>query len=172
MNYIMIGLPGSGKSTVGVMLAKYIGYGFLDTDLMIQLQEKRKLSEIIEDEGTEGFIQTENRILSCVVAERCVIATGGSAVYGEEAMAHLKENGKVIYLKMSYEEMCRRLKNTFRKRGVVLRNGQSEKDLYDERVPLYEKYADITIDERNLNSEETLQILLDEINKNQNCQID
>ncbi len=163
MNYIMIGLPGSGKSTIGVMLAKYIGYGFLDTDLMIQTQEKKKLSEIIEERGSEGFIETENRILSCVVADRCIISTGGSAVYGEEAMEHLKKDGRVIYLKMSYEEMKRRLRNTFEKRGVVLRNGQSELDLYHERIPLYEKYADIVIDEKNHTMEETLQILLEQI---------
>jgi shikimate kinase len=160
LNYILIGLPGSGKSTVGVMLAKYIGYGFLDTDLMIQMQEKRMLSEIIEEQGPEGFIEVENRILSCAAVDRCVIATGGSAVYGVEAMAHLKENGKVIYLKMSLNQLKRRIRNTFRKRGVVLRKGASVEDLYAERVPLYEQYADYTIDEHKLNAEETLQKIL------------
>ncbi len=160
MNYILIGLPGSGKSTVGVMLAKYIGYGFLDTDLMIQMQEKRMLSEIIEEQGPEGFIEVENRILSCAAVDRCVIATGGSAVYGAEAMTHLKENGKVIYLKMSLNQLKRRIRNTFRKRGVVLRRGASVEDLYAERVPLYEQYADYTIDEHKLNAEETLQKIL------------
>ncbi len=163
MNYVLIGLPGSGKSTLGVMLAKYIGYGFLDTDLMIQTQEKKRLSEIIEQRGPEGFIETENRILSGIAVDRCIIATGGSAVYGEEAMAHLKENGTVIYLKMSYAEMKHRIRNTFRKRGVVLRSGQTEMDLYNERVPLYEAYADITIDEQNRKSEETLQILVEKL---------
>ncbi len=165
MNYVMIGLPGSGKSTIGVMLAKYIGYGFIDTDLMIQMQEKRKLSEIIEEEGTEGFIEIENRVLSCVAADRCVIATGGSAVYGPEAMEHFKKMGKIIYLKISYPEMKHRIRNTFRKRGVVLRHGESEHDLYRERVPLYEKYADFIIDEQNKDSEETLQTLLHAIEK-------
>jgi len=160
LNYILIGLPGSGKSTVGVMLAKYIGYGFLDTDLMIQMQEKRMLSEIIEEQGPEGFIEVENRILSCAAVDRCVIATGGSAVYGAEAMTHLKENGKVIYLKMSLNQLKRRIRNTFRKRGVVLRRGASVEDLYAERVPLYEQYADYTIDEHKLNAEETLQKIL------------
>lgn len=171
MNYILIGLPGSGKSTLGVMLAKYIGYGFLDADLAIQAQEKRLLSEIIEDEGTEGFIAVENRVLSQIVVDRCVIATGGSAIYSDEAMRHLKENGTFIYLKMSYEEMSRRLRNTFRRRGVVLRHGDSAEDMYRERVPLYEKYADLTIDEQNMSSEETLKIVLDELSNLQNRQI-
>lgn len=165
MNYVLIGLPGSGKSTIGVMLAKYIGYGFIDTDLMIQMQEKRKLSEIIAEEGSEGFIQIENRVLSCVAADRCVIATGGSAVYGPEAMEHFRNMGKIVYLKISYSEMQHRIRNNFRKRGVVLRHGESESDLYRERVPLYEKYADITIDEGGRDSEETLQTLLHEIEK-------
>lgn len=163
---MLIGLPGSGKSTIGVMLAKYIGFGFIDTDLMIQMQEKKRLAEIIEQEGTEKFIEIENRILSCVVADRCVIATGGSAVYGPEAMEHFKEIGTIIYLKMSYPEMQHRIRNTFRKRGVVLRHGESEADLYRERVPLYEKYADLVIDEQNKDSEETLQILLEHLEEN------
>lgn len=163
MNYILIGLPGSGKSTVGVMLAKYIGYGFLDADLAIQAQEKRLLSEIIEEEGTDGFLAVENRVLSEIVVDRCVIATGGSAVYSEEGMNHLGENGRFIYLRMSYEEMNRRLRNTFRRRGVVLKNGNSARDMYLERVPLYEKYADIVIDEQNLSAEQTLAKLLEKI---------
>ncbi|MEE3420041.1 MAG: shikimate kinase [Lachnospiraceae bacterium] len=160
MNYILIGLPGSGKSTVGVMLAKYIGYGFMDADLAIQAQEKKLLSEIIEEKGTEGFIEVENRVLSQIVVDRCVIATGGSAIYSGEAMQHLKESGKCIYLKMSYEEMEKRLGGTFRRRGVVLRNGSSSHNMYEERVPLYEKYADITIDEQDLTAEQTLVKLL------------
>lgn len=166
MNYVLIGLPGSGKSTIGVMLAKYIGYGFVDTDLMLQLQEKKMLSEIIEEEGAEGFIETENRVLSCMAADRCVVATGGSAVYGRDAMAHLTENGsKVIYLKISFEEMEHRVHHAFRKRGVVVRKGESPRDLYNERVPLYEKYADLTIDEKDCSAEETLQKVLAAIGK-------
>ena len=143
MNYVLIGLPGSGKSTVGVMLAKYIGFEFLDTDLVIQKQQGKKLSEIIEERGPEGFMAVENEILAGIHADRTVIATGGSAVYGEEAMKNLKSGGAVcIYLKMSFKEMQRRLSHTFRKRGVVLRSGETVKDMYDERVALYEKYAD------------------------------
>ena len=98
MNYVLIGMPGSGKSTMGVLRAKYIGFGFVDCDLMIQSREKKLLSEIIETEGVERFIEIENDVISCLCVDRCIIATGGSAVYGEEAMAHLKENGTVIYL--------------------------------------------------------------------------
>ena len=164
MNYVLIGLPGSGKSTVGVMLAKYIGFEFLDTDLVIQKQQGKKLSEIIEERGPEGFMAVENEILSGIRADRTVIATGGSAIYGEDAMKNLKSGGAVcIYLKMSLREMKRRLSHTFRKRGVVLRSGETVKDMYNERVALYEKYADITIDEYRLDSEQTLQQILEKI---------
>lgn len=157
MNYVLIGMPGSGKSTMGVLLAKYIGFGFVDCDLMIQSREKKLLSEIIESEGVERFIEIENDVLSCLCEDRCIIATGGSAVYGEEAMTHLKENGTVIYLKISYDEMVKRVFSDYRTRGVALRNGQTPMQMYADRCVLYEKYADIVIDESNLTLEETLQ---------------
>ena len=150
-------MPGSGKSTMGVLLAKYIGFGFVDCDLMIQSREKKLLSEIIESEGVERFIEIENEVISCLWVDRCIIATGGSAVYGEEAMAHLKENGTVIYLKISYDEMAKRVFSDYRTRGVVLRAGQTPMQMYADRCALYEKYADIIIDESNLTLEETLQ---------------
>lgn len=150
-------MPGSGKSTMGVLLAKYIGFGFVDCDLMIQSREKKLLSEIIESEGVERFIEIENDVISCLCVDRCIIATGGSAVYGEEAMAHLKENGTVIYLKISYDEMAKRVFSDYRTRGVVLRAGQTPMQMYADRCALYEKYADIIIDESNLTLEETLQ---------------
>jgi len=165
MNYVLIGMPGSGKSTMGVLLAKYIGYGFVDCDLMIQSREKRLLSEIIESEGVERFIEIENDVLSCLCVDRCIIATGGSAVYGEEAMAHLKENGTAIYLKISYDEMVKRVFSDYRTRGVALRGGQSPREMYEDRCILYDKYADIVIDESNLTLEETLQKTLLEIEK-------
>lgn len=158
-NIVLIGMPGVGKSTVGVILAKELGYQFVDADLLIQKREKRLLKEIIAQEGVDGFIQIENQVNASIDTDRTVIATGGSVIYGREAMEHLKEIATVVYLKLSYESLRKRLGN-LRNRGVVLREGQTLKDLYQERVVLYEKYADITIDEENKDIEETLQSVL------------
>ena len=147
-NIVLVGMPGSGKSTIGVVLAKVLGYEFLDTDIVIQNQEQRRLSEIIASEGTEGFLTIENNVIKNLKVKRTVIATGGSAIYGEEGMEHLKEIGTVIYLKIAYKELCERL-GDLKARGVVLKEGQTFLQLYEERVPLYEKYADIVIDEKN-----------------------
>ena len=155
----------SGKSTIGVILAKELGYQFVDADLLIQKQEKRLLKEIISEEGIEGFIAIENQVNASIEANRTVIATGGSVVYGREAMEHLGEIATVIYLKLSYKALRKRLGN-LKNRGVVLRDGQTLKDLYEERVVLYEKYADITIDEENKNLEETLQSIVDSLELN------
>lgn len=143
-NIILIGMPGSGKSTVGVLLAKMLGYGFVDTDILIQDIEKKRLFEILDDNGNEYFSECENRILAGIHARRTVIATGGSAVYGKEAMKHLKEMGKVVYLKVSLKELNRRVKN-FSTRGIMRKPGQSLAEIFEERAPLYEKYADITV---------------------------
>ena len=158
-NITLIGMPGVGKSTLGVVLAKVLGYQFIDADLLIQKEEKRKLSVIIEQEGPEGFKKIENRINASIEAENTVIATGGSVVYCEEAMEHLKSIGKVVYLKLSLKPLSRRLGN-LKGRGVLLKEGQTLRDLYRERTPLYEKYADITVDEEGKNLEECLQALL------------
>ena len=155
-NITLIGMPGAGKSTIGVVLAKVLGYQFLDSDLLIQKQEKRRLSEIIEQEGPDGFLEVENRVNAGLAPERAVIATGGSVVYGKEAMEHLSEIGVVVYLRLSYEAVNRRLRD-IRGRGVVLRDGQTLKDLYEERVSLYEKYAEVTVEEDGLTVEETLE---------------
>jgi shikimate kinase len=163
-NIILIGMPGVGKSTVGVILAKVLGYQFIDADLVIQQEEKRLLREIIEEEGEAGFLKVENRVNASLQAERAVIATGGSVVYCREAMKHLKEIGTVIYLELSYDALKRRLGN-LKGRGVVLKEGQDLRGLYEERVPLYEKYADLTINEKNLDVEGTLQKILEKINK-------
>lgn len=163
-NIVLIGMPGSGKSTVGVILAKVLGYEFIDADLVIQKEEKRLLKEIIAQEGQEGFLEIENRVNASIRASRSVIATGGSVVYCREAMEHLKEIGTVVYLKLEYHVLKKRLGN-LRGRGVVLKDGQTLKDLYDERVPLYEKYADLTVDEENLGAEETLQKILNSLGK-------
>lgn len=161
-NIVLIGMPGSGKSTIGVVLAKVLGYEFLDSDLVIQKQEKRLLSEIIEQEGIEGFLAIENDVNKNLNVDRTVIATGGSAVYGEEAMEHLKKIGTVIYLKLGYRPLRRRL-GSLKKRGVVLKKGQSFRMLFEEREPLYEKYADLIIDEENKNIRETLQIIQEKL---------
>ncbi len=158
-NIVLIGMPGVGKSTVGVILAKVLGYEFVDADLLIQKREKRLLKEIIAQEGQEGFLQIENSVNASIEAEGAVIATGGSVVYCKEAMEHLKQIGTVIYLKLEYNILKKRLGN-LRGRGVVLKDGQTLKDLYEERVPLYEQYADITVDEKNTGAEETLQKIL------------
>ena len=159
-NIVLIGMPGVGKSTVGVILAKELGYQFVDADLLIQKQENRLLKEIIASEGVDGFIAIENQVNASIQAERTVIATGGSVVYGKEAMEHLKKIATVIYLKLSYQSLRKRLGN-LKNRGVVLRNGQTLKDLYEERVALYEQYADVIIDEENKGIEETLQCIVD-----------
>lgn len=154
-NIVLIGMPGVGKSTIGVILAKIIGYHFLDSDLVIQDREKRLLHEIISSEGTDGFLKIENDVNASLDAERTIIATGGSVVYGKEAMQHLKEIGKVVYLKADYPTIQKRLGN-LEKRGVALKPGQTLKDLFDERTALYEKYADVTVDEKGLGTEETI----------------
>ena len=159
-NITLIGMPGAGKSTIGVVLAKVLGYQFLDSDLLIQKQEKRRLSEIIEEEGYKGFKDVENRVNVSIEAENTVIATGGSVVYCEEAMEHLKSIGTVVYLKLSLNALSKRLGN-LKGRGVLLREGQNLTDLYEERTPLYEKYADIVIDEEGKDLEASLELLLE-----------
>lgn len=154
-NLVLIGMPGVGKSTIGVILAKVLGYQFIDSDIVIQEKEKKLLREIIASEGVDGFIEIENKINASLEADKSVIATGGSVVYGEEAMTHLKSLGTVLYLKLSYDNLVKRL-GDIKGRGVVLREGQTLKDLYDERTVLYEQYADITIDEESLTVEETI----------------
>ena len=159
-NITLIGMPGVGKSTIGVVLAKVLGYQFLDSDLLIQKQEKRKLHQIIAQEGNDGFQAIENRVNASIEAEETVIATGGSVVYCQEAMEHLKSIGNIIYLKLSLESLSKRL-GDLKGRGVLLKDGQTLKDLYEERVPLYEKYADITIDEDGKDLDESLRAILE-----------
>ena len=144
-NIVLIGMPGAGKSTVGVVLAKSLGFGFLDSDLLIQEKYKKLLHEIIEEQGIEGFWQTENEVNASIETDNTVIATGGSAIYGKEAMEHLKQIGTVVYLKLSCEELAVGL-GDLNERGVTLKQGQDLKGLYLERIPYYEKYADLIID--------------------------
>lgn len=161
-NLIFIGMPAVGKSTVGVVVAKRLGMNFLDTDLVIQEKEGRLLSEIIEQEGEDGFLELENRINRELDVENTVISPGGSVIYGTDAMRHFKETGIIIYLHASYGEIKRRIRDP-KKRGIVLRPGQSLRDLYKERVPYFESYADITVSEDGCRIEETITNVLREI---------
>lgn len=161
-NIVLIGMPGVGKSTLGVVLAKELGFQFVDADLLIQEREKRLLKEIIAEEGVDGFLKIENDVNAGISAEKTVIATGGSVIYGPEAMEHLKEIGTVVYLKLDYETLDSRL-GSLKGRGVVLRDGQTLKSLYDERIPLYEKYADVVVDEAGLDLEQTLAEVLKQL---------
>lgn len=158
-NIVLIGMPGVGKSTVGVILAKVLGYQFLDADLLIQKEEGKLLREIIAEKGIESFIQVENRVNASIEADHAIIATGGSVVYGAEAMEHLCEIGTVIYLKLPYQTLDKRLAD-IKGRGVVLREGQDLRDLFEERSPLYEKYADIEIEEADLDVEQTVERII------------
>ncbi len=145
MNLVLIGMPGCGKSTVGVVLAKALGMDFIDSDLVIQSKMKARLSVLIDRYGDEGFRDIENRINAELEADNSIIATGGSVVYGENAMRHLKEIGTVIYLKLSCPAIEERL-GDLHARGVTIKPGWTLQDLYNERVPLYEKWADVTVD--------------------------
>ncbi|HBN57052.1 MAG TPA: shikimate kinase, partial [Lachnospiraceae bacterium] len=138
-------MPGAGKSTVGVVLAKVLGYRFLDSDLEIQEQTGKLLYELIEEYGDEGFLRLENQVNAGLTVRRSVIATGGSAVYGKEAMEHLRDISTVVYLRLSCESLKERLGDLHR-RGVVLKPGQTLQDLMDIRCPLYETYAHVVID--------------------------
>jgi shikimate kinase len=144
-NIILIGMPGAGKSTVGVILAKTLGMNFIDTDIVLQENTGRMLQEIINTEGIDAFLQAEESIIVCLNGENTIIATGGSVVFSEKSMKYLKKQGIIIYLALSYEEMVRRIRN-ITTRGIVLAADQSLPDLYNQRLPLYEKYADRTID--------------------------
>ena len=153
-------MPASGKSTVGVVVAKRLGYGFVDADLLIQAQEKKLLKEIIAEVGNEGFLKIENQVNRDLIVDRSVISPGGSVVYCEEAMNHFKEIGTIVYLKVPFETINSRISNA-KNRGVVLKEGQTLKDLYDERTALFEKYADYTISEEGLELEETIDKVLE-----------
>lgn len=161
---ILIGMPAVGKSTVGVVVAKRLGYEFIDTDLLIQKQENRLLKEIIEDDGIDGFLKIENQVNCDVQAERAVISPGGSVVYCQEAMEHYKKIGVVVYLRASFETINNRIRNA-QNRGVVLKEGQTLERLYEERVKLFEKYADITIDEEGKELGETIELVLQSLCK-------
>lgn len=147
-NIILIGMPGAGKSTVGEALAKKLGYGFIDSDSVIQESTGKMLHEILSENGQDGFLEIENFINATLDVRNRVIATGGSAVYGKEAMEHFAAIGDIVYLKLSFKEIAVRL-GDLEKRGVAFKAGQTLEDIYAKRVPLYEKYAQITINCEN-----------------------
>lgn len=161
-NIILIGMPGCGKSTVGVVLAKVLGYSFLDSDLLIQEHEGKLLSEILEAVGPWGFNKIEDDVNAGIKAENTVIATGGSAVYGEKAMNHFDKIGTIVYLDLPCDEIKRRV-GDLRKRGISIEEGMDIEELYKERVPLYEKYADITVDTQELDIRETVSLIVDKL---------
>lgn len=154
-NIVLIGMPGCGKSTVGVLLAKALGHDFVDTDVFLQAREGRKLQEIIDEIGVNAFLKKEEDAVLALDCRRCVIATGGSVVYGARAMQRLKASGTVVYIQLPYQEIERRLSN-LATRGVTLREGQTLKDLYDERIPLYEAAADVVYNASGTDIEETV----------------
>lgn len=155
-NIVLIGMPGSGKSTCGVLAAKALLKNFFDTDLLIQNLEEKRLQEIIDEKGIEYFIAVEEAAILSLNIKGTVIATGGSVVYSDKAMQHLKSLGRVIYLHLDYKEMERRI-NNITTRGVVLKQGSTLFDMYNERLPLYKKYADFVVECGGSTVEETVE---------------
>ena len=161
-NIILIGMPGAGKSTIGVLLAKELCYHFLDVDLIIQQQEGKLLCDIIKENGLDRFIQIEESANLSLSVYHCIIATGGSAVYSEKAMMHLKTLGTVIYLRLPCSTLKKRLGN-MKRRGVVMRDGQTLDQLYAERSSLYQQYADVTVDTAGLTVEQALDQIIEQL---------
>ena len=144
-NIVLIGMPGCGKSTIGVILAKTIGVGFVDTDLIIQQRENRLLQDIIDKDGIDAFLDCEENAVKAVECDNTVVATGGSVVYREDAIKHLKKNGKIFYLNVPLHEIKNRL-NNISTRGIAANKNDSIDSIFIEREPLYKKYADVIID--------------------------
>ena len=162
-NIILIGMPAAGKSTIGVLLAKSLLKSFIDTDLIIQSKCGCALCDIIERDGTDAFLKIENDVICSQEYTASVIATGGSAVYGEEAMSHLRSDGIIVYLDIPLDEIKKRIGN-IKSRGVAMKNGTTLQDLYNERTPLYNKYADITINCQGKTAEETVEVIISQLN--------
>lgn len=161
-NIILIGMAGAGKSTTGVVVAKILAMDFLDGDLVIQKKTGRTLQDIIDKEGNAAFRKIEEEVLCGIQVENTVIAPGGSAIYYPAVFEHFKKNGKVVFLHVPFDEIQRRLSN-LATRGVTLEEGQTIEDLYYQRMPLYQKSADITIDTTGLTLEETVAKIIESI---------
>lgn len=159
-NIILIGMPGSGKTTIGTELSEKMGYGYIDSDSVIVAREGKRLNELIEQVGREAFLDIEAKINSELCADRCVIATGGSVIYREKAMEKLKTMGKIVYLKLSLQTIESRL-GDLKKRGVAIKEGFTLQDLYAERTPLYEKYADIVVPLDNKTIAEAVDVVME-----------
>jgi len=158
---VLIGMPGAGKSTVGVLLAKALGMPYVDTDLLIQASEGRLLQDIIDSGGIGEFLKVEENVVLSLNVRRYVIATGGSVVYSSGAMEHLRRDGFVIYLRLPLEQVEERIRN-ITTRGIAMRKGQNLREVYEERTPLYRKYADINVDCSGRDMETIVRIIADE----------
>lgn len=161
-NIVLIGMPTAGKSTVGVMLARLMRYNFTDTDIVIQVNNDATLAELIARHGNERFLDIESAAIRTIEPARTVVATGGSAIYRDDAMRSLRATGPVVYLKLSLGALTRRMGDP-RARGVVLAPGQTLADLLDQRSPLYERYADITVDSSELSQPRTVDAVADAV---------
>ncbi|WP_419024963.1 shikimate kinase [Emergencia sp.] len=159
-NVILVGMPACGKSTVGVVLAKTMNKGFVDTDILIQQAESRTLQEIIDQEGNDYFHHVEERVLLDFDGEDYVVATGGSAIYFDRAMDKFKEKGVVVYIKVTLDTILERL-NNIKSRGVTLEKGQTIADLYEQRIPLYQKHADMVVEADGLSVEEVVEKIVE-----------
>ncbi len=163
-NIILIGMPGAGKSTVGVILAKRLGFDFIDTDLLIQSQEKCRLQQLIDTRGLDNFLEIEEQILLNLHAQHSVIATGGSVVYSEHGLKKLGRSGYQIYLQIGLSTLLQRIAD-MGQRGLVMNKGQTFEQLYQERTPLYEKFADLTLTCEEMNAEQVAAIIENKIER-------
>ena len=161
-NIVFVGMPASGKSTVGVIVAKVMGMNFIDSDIVIQQRENAKLNELIEEYGIDDFLKREEQALLSINVDNTVIATGGSAIYSDAGMKHLSNNATIIYLKVSLDNLKDRLTD-LKARGVVIRPGESIEQMYATRSALYEKYADIIVEEKGTSIEDTVCLVMEQL---------